>query len=75
MNKEFRTTILPEASYLLTLGYEPLEVVSSKDTILKTFVFPAACKEVVAGYHNDELVPAKSYQQAFQAVLRMMHAA
>jgi hypothetical protein len=67
----YHTTSMAEASYLITLGHEPLEVLTSPAN-LKTFVFDGACRELVSGYYRDELVPARTYQSSFQAVRRLI---
>jgi hypothetical protein len=70
----YSTTSIAEASYLITLGHEPLEVLTSQYTSLKTFIFDGACRELVGGYYRDELVPARTYQSSFQAVRRLIRA-
>lgn len=67
----YSTTSIAEASFLITKGHEPLEVLTSP-TNLKTFIFDGACRELVGGYYRDELVPARTYQSSFQAVRRLI---
>lgn len=68
---QYHTTSMAEANYLITLGHEPLEVLTSP-TNLKTFVFNGECREIVGGYYRDEPVPARTYQSSFQAVRRLI---